>query len=197
MASRDLTVVLGSMNPGKIEACRQGLREVEDNKNIVVKGVATESGVPEQPMGLDDTVLGARNRARKAYAECEVSGEGDGGRKLGVGLESGLLEIGCGGESERELLDVCACAIYDGERMHTGLSQGFLLPPLVARGLSSRGYNGAFSDLGVEPDENGAGVLGVVSGGKRSRPGQMKESVVMATLSMQNQAMYAKTPSAQ
>merc|ERR1712244_42781 len=96
--------------------------------------------------------------------------------KLGVGLESGLVQMG------DQCFDFCACSIFDGKQQHIGVSSMFPLPPKVAATLKEKGYSAAFEACGVEPNPNGAGVLGIMSGGRLSRPSQMQESVAMALL---------------
>ena len=55
--------VLGSTNPGKLDACQRGTDAWSPNFRFTFIGVNTDSGVSEQPVGLDETLLGARNRA--------------------------------------------------------------------------------------------------------------------------------------
>ena len=53
--------VLGSTNPGKLDACQRGVDAWSPNFRFTFIGVNTDSGVSEQPVGLDETLLGARN----------------------------------------------------------------------------------------------------------------------------------------
>ena len=108
--------VLGSTNPGKLDACQRGADAWSPNFRFTFIGVDTDSGVSEQPVGLDETLLGARNRAAGALRAVA-------GASIGVGLESGVLQV------EGALFDVCACAIFDGTYMCVGLSSSWPLPP--------------------------------------------------------------------
>ena len=152
---------------------------------VSVRGVATVSGVSEQPMGLAETARGARNRA-----EAALSTVGD--AAFGVGLESGLVLV------EGETIDICACCIVDGERSYLGLSSGWALPPCVASDVLRlshlRGhqdtYNTAFEWAGIPTHSTADGVLSYLSNGLLSRPGQMKEAVLAATLQMQHPSLY-------
>ena len=180
--------MVGSTNPGKIAATQAALNEWPSLQSspyansYIVRGMATESGVREQPLGLEETVLGAKNRARAARE--------DSGAHIGIGLESGLVEV------ENSTVDFCACVIYDGDRYHVGLSSGWPLPPRVAATIPFLGYNQSFENVGVSADATGDGVLSALSGGVLSRPIQMQEAVRAALVSAQNEALFAHVPAA-
>lgn len=112
-------VRVGSNNEPKVSAVRSAL--VAYAPEVQVEGVAVRSGVPVQPVGLDEIVRGARNRAVRA-------GE-SGGCDLGVGIEDGLVEIServAGGEMR--YLNIGCAAITDGERVSIGFSSAFAYP---------------------------------------------------------------------
>mmetsp|Transcript_102757 Transcript_102757/g.286185 ORF Transcript_102757/g.286185 Transcript_102757/m.286185 type:complete len:204 (-) Transcript_102757:91-702(-) len=169
-------VAVGTLNEGKHEACRQCFAEYPDVA-YTVRGVKADSGVSDQPMGLDETVLGAKNRAEAALRSVD-------GARIGIGLESGLVIVG------GTHFDFCACSIYSGGRHCVGMSSMWALPPKVAETFAERGYNQAFADLGFDPDPNGKGMLGKLTGGVLSRPAQMKESVHAAMIQLRNARLY-------
>jgi len=168
--------ILGTLNPGKMEACQLCFAEWP-HLNYDLQGISVPSNVSEQPIGLEETMLGAKNRAKAAKQSV-------GNARFGIGLESGVVIV------DGIHFDVCACSMYDGERHYVGLSSGWALPTKVSQTYMDVGYNKAFSDLGIPPDDTGAGVLGQLSGGVASRPKQMKESIQMALLQMQNSQLY-------
>jgi inosine/xanthosine triphosphatase len=108
-------VRVGSTNGPKIAAVRAALAPyVED---LEVEGVAVSSGVADQPVGFEEIVTGARNRAHAALA-C-------GGCDLAVGIEDGLVEIhGIGSEA----LNIGCAAVTDGPRTAIGFSAAFAYP---------------------------------------------------------------------
>ncbi|KAL1530726.1 hypothetical protein AB1Y20_001625 [Prymnesium parvum] len=165
-----LRVVLGSTNTGKIAACQHGFVEASFFQ-VVVSGIAAPSSVSDQPMGVEETILGAKNRAVAALLS-------DDSAQLGVGLESGLVLVG------EHCLDICACAIYTGASHYVGLSSSWMLPPDIAGAIAERGYNQAFEDSGFSADDTGDGVLAQLSNGLLSRPSQMQESVRAALVSL-------------
>ena len=111
-------VRVGSTNEPKLDAVRNALAPYAPD--VEVAGVDVPSGVPEQPVGWEEIVRGARNRARLARASepCD----------LGVGLEDGLVALP-DGEGELRHLNVGCAAIAHGERIWLGFSSGFAYPP--------------------------------------------------------------------
>jgi inosine/xanthosine triphosphatase len=111
-------VRVGSTNEPKLDAVRNAFSPYAPD--VEVAGVDVPSGVPEQPVGWEEIVRGARNRARLARASepCD----------LGVGLEDGLVALP-DGEGELRHLNVGCAAIAHGERVWLGFSSGFAYPP--------------------------------------------------------------------
>eukprot|EP01006_Ploeotia_vitrea_P000784 TRINITY_DN103647_c0_g1_i1.p1 TRINITY_DN103647_c0_g1~~TRINITY_DN103647_c0_g1_i1.p1 ORF type:complete len:196 (+),score=15.43 TRINITY_DN103647_c0_g1_i1:26-589(+) len=174
----DLIVALGSMNAGKAAACRQSFdRWPKFKDSITLKSVHVPTGVSEQPMGLEETIEGAKTRSKRAAEAVE-------GASWGIGLESGVVV------TNGVHLDVCVCGIYDGTTTHIGVSSGFVLPPTVASTLLEKGYNPSFAAAGIPPNDTGDGVLGQLSGGVVTRPSQMAQSVDMALVQLANPQLY-------
>ena len=75
-------------------------------------------GLACQPMTLEETTQGAKNRAVAAAAAIRSSKDAnesaDTNHHLSMGIESGLFE------AHGKMFDVCCCAIYDGSEHHIG-----------------------------------------------------------------------------
>jgi len=100
------------------------LAELGEKSEVI--GVAVESGVSDQPLGEEETIRGAINRARGAFSSHPQA-------DLGVGLERGLVKI-----RGRYFL-VCVAAIYTPERkIHLGISSKWPLPYEVSRKIGKR-----------------------------------------------------------
>jgi inosine/xanthosine triphosphatase len=115
--SSPLRVCVGSENPAKLHAVRLGLTPFFSDLELIA--VAAASGVSEQPIGFDEIVCGARNRARRSYAE------GRGQCDLGVGLEDGLVPIAA---LRSGYVNMGCCVLFDGKQEATGFSSGFEYP---------------------------------------------------------------------
>ena len=146
--------------------------------------VASESGVSEQPRSLEETVLGAENRATAA-----ARFGGDPVRDMGVGIESGLMDIGA------RMVNVCACAIHLENKIRGfGISPGFEIPPrmaaLVRQGLTIRE---ASLEVGFTENPNIAheeGNVGILTGGRVTRTEYTKLAIMFAFIQLENSKWY-------
>jgi inosine/xanthosine triphosphatase len=108
-------IAVGSRNAPKVDAVREAFEAYGSDARVV--GVAVESGVSEQPIGWEEIVAGAMNRAERAFSAMACD--------LGVGYEDGLVEVP--GTATGHVNFGC-CAIFDGKRHALGFSAGFEYP---------------------------------------------------------------------
>ena len=156
------SVKVGSKNKAKVEAVAEILRDYGHLKDAVVAGVEVSSDVSAQPKSLEETIRGARSRARNAFDACDFS----------VGIESGLMEVPY---SKSGYMDVCAAVIYDGTDYHLGLSSGWefkvhsIMQAIVEGGKEMTDVlvaRGIFAD----PNEKTkGGAIGLVTKGRLPR----------------------------
>ena len=112
-------VRVGSVNEPKLVAVRSAISAYAPDAKV--EGVAVSSGVSEQPVGFEEIIRGARNRAAGAMSGSPCD--------LGVGIEDGLVPIPTGGaEGEAAHLNIGCTAITDGERTSIGFSSAFGYP---------------------------------------------------------------------
>lgn len=131
------TLAIGTTNPGKVDAVRRATSLHSEFAGWTMTPFSVPSGVADQPMSRPETLQGAKNRARRAW---EAATAATGGaiqstgaseqqtRVLAVGLESGLFKE----DSDGDLFDVCACAVFDGANYHVGYSCAWKLPREIA-----------------------------------------------------------------
>ncbi len=79
-------VIVGSKNPVKIAAAKDAFAQVFPDEAFVVEGFGADSGVPDQPMGDEQTLKGAINRSMHAK---EMHPDAD----YFVGMEGGCTDI--------------------------------------------------------------------------------------------------------
>ena len=172
-----MRVAVGSTNPVKIKAVEEVLREYYPEAEVF--GVEVSSGVSAQPRGVQETVLGAVNRAREASMHAE----------LGVGIEAGLIEVPF---TLTGYMDVQFCAISDGEFITLGAGSGFEYPPRVVRAvLRGREVGEVMEELsGIANIGRKGGAIGFLSQGKLSRRELTKQAVLMAMLPRINRELY-------
>jgi len=169
-------VRVGSTNPLKLQGVRTALTPF--SRDVTIEGIAVESGVPEQPLGFEEIVEGARTRAEKA----QRGGECD----LGVGYEDGLVALPgpAGG-----WFNIGCAAVSDGVRISLGLSSGFSYPPACSRqAVAERQPIGALFDRFWEqrresppaPEQLSVGNIGKLTRGALTRAEYTRHAVVCA-----------------
>ncbi len=174
-------VAVGSRNPVKVAAVRAVLERVQPE--LQLEGVDVASGVPDQPMGDEETQRGARNRA---VAALQLTGA-----DLAVGLEGGVVELPDG------RMRTCAWAVVvdrDGQEGMGG-SLSMPLPELVAARLR------AGEELGYAMDaianavgtKHGRGAVGILTAGLIDRQRAYEPMIAYALAPWLAPALFAPT----
>jgi inosine/xanthosine triphosphatase len=121
-------VRVGSENRAKLAAVEAALRAfAKPGCAPSIIPVEVSSGVADQPIGWDEIVRGARNRARAAFASGDCA--------LAMGIEDGLVRLtdtqpgDSGGLDASEVYNVGCAWVTDGVREGHGFSSGFAYPP--------------------------------------------------------------------
>ena len=159
MMLKPVVVAVGSTNPVKVDPVRMVLARAFPEARVV--SVAAPSGVPEQPIGLEQMRRGAQYRALGAL-ETLLARESDAVGEIawGVGLEGGV-------EFEDEvawLTGAVAIAAQDG-RSSLGWSPRCPLPPGVAAALRAGGELGPLMDelTGIADSKKKQGAIGYLT----------------------------------
>jgi inosine/xanthosine triphosphatase len=173
-----MIVQVGSENPIKIKATKNVLNRFY--RNLSVSSVHVHSGVPDQPIGLEQTIEGAINRAREACLP---------GCDMGIGIESGLLNVP---NTISGYVDMQWCAIYDGEKATLGVSSGFEYPPTVIEEVLNGKEVGDVMDeiTGVDNLGEKAGAISYLSRGMVNRTVNTEQCVMMAMIPRLNKGIY-------
>ena len=172
-----IIISIGSKNPTKVDALKNILIEYEMFKQIEVIGVEVETGVSDQPMSVDETIQGAKNRAKFAYNKVTNS-------KYAFGIESGFMKV----ESTKQgYMQICVCAIFDGQNYHIGFSPSFECPIDIMNYILTDNLNlaQAANKSGYTADENvnkSEGVVGVLTKGKITRTDYSTYAIIMAMI---------------
>ena len=160
---------VGTTNACKLSAVRKAIAAYPEVCGAV-SAHKVASNVSEQPMTLDETTRGAKNRAEAAAAAaCAEKKASDASmRVLGIGIESGLFAL------DGKYFDVCVVAAYDGRHHHIGLSCAFEIPPTILTHVLDGGadLSQACNRSGITNDpklgEHG-GLIGLLSSGRLTR----------------------------
>ena len=177
-----IVVNVGSTNPVKIEAVREVFQQYDFLHPFDLKSFDVSSGVSEQPIGIEEIVRGAENRARNSFMMCNYS----------FGLESGLEKVP---RTKTGYMDVCVCAIYDGENYYLGKSCAFE-PPVEVVKLVFEGrldLNEASYQIGLTQSKeigSAEGLIGLLTGNLVTRKDYTKQAVHMALINLKNPELY-------
>lgn len=175
-----MTIInIGSKNEVKIAAVRELLLEYPFIAAAEVRGFDVPSGVGAQPKSLDETVTGAMNRACAAWER--------GGCDVAFGIESGLMRVP---HTRTGHMDVCACAIFDGNEFHLGLSSAWEVPADAAALMLEKNLemNDAFHQAGYTPNPkvgSAEGAVGILTKGRLDRKAYTKEAVRTALIHLE------------
>lgn len=173
-----IKINVGSKNQTKVGAVAEALFESAVFKDAKVFSVDVATKQFGHPITMELTVKGAMERARQAFQECDYS----------FGIEGGLIEVP---EAKSGYMGIAACAIYDGERFHLGLSPAFEWPKSVTELIVKKGLDGsqALREAGFTDHEKigtaGGGVF-IFTHGKMDRKGLNKLAVIMALIHLEN-----------
>lgn len=176
-----MRVTVGSINPVKITAVKECIIDYRLFSNAEVSGKGVASGVSSQPISLEETVCGAINRAKNAFAE-----------EYSFGIESGLISVPY---TRRGYMDVSCCAIYDGKQISLGLSSAFEVPHVVLSFVLNNGLEGNEAlyraGLTLNPKVGSEeGMTGILTKGRVMRKEQIKEAIRNALILLENEELY-------
>jgi len=176
-----MRINVGSLNPVKVEAVKETINQYDFLKDAKVVPIKTDSRVSGQPKSLEETITGAKNRAKNCFSNCDYS----------IGIESGLIKIN---EPNTKHMDFCVCAIYNGKNFAFGFSPAFPLPKsfseIIEKGLEldAAAYETKQTDNREIKKESG--IIGIWSKGIVTRKTYTIPAIQMALISLQNSELF-------
>lgn len=181
-----MIIAIGTKNKAKIAALSKALEELCYFKKFEILSFSVSSEVTEQPISLEVTIQGAKNRARNAFVFSSQTID------YSFGIESGLIEAP---GTRTGFLNICVCCIYNGREYYTGVSTGFEVPePILRRVMKDKLdlsqaciASGISSNQKIGEEE---GLIGILTQGKVNRLEYTKESIHAALVQVINSAWY-------
>jgi inosine/xanthosine triphosphatase len=169
------TIAVGSTNPAKTTAAQSICERAFPGCKVV--GVDVPSGVPEQPIGADETSTGARNRARAALAAVP-------GARMGMGLEGGV-------DREGSLINCVAVVTAEG-RENLAWGVRFPLPPrVVARVLKGEELGPVMDEVsGRSESKKHLGAVGILTNGLFTRAEMWQGPLACALMPLLHPELY-------
>ena len=142
------------------------------------------SGVSCNPLILDETILGAKNRAKKAYEQIEKE---DDSLKFGVGIEAGMYPVE---EVSTKYMDCSICSIFDGKEFYIGFSPSFEYPQIVVDRTLAGEEIGFMTDVFGNTAKGRKGAIGVLTDGRIYRDELEEYAVMMALTKIVSKNIY-------
>ncbi|HNW71880.1 MAG TPA: DUF84 family protein [Candidatus Paceibacterota bacterium] len=173
-----MKIGVGSKNKTKINAVSDLLKNYPMFKDAEVFGVTVNIEEFGHPKNIKETVSGAVDRAKQSYKDND----------FGFGIEGGLMEVPY---TKSGYMEVAACAIFDGKKIHIGLSSACEWPKKVIDGILNKGLDGSQATklAGLTEHEKlgeHGGIIEILTKGRMNRTDFNKTAVAMALIHLEN-----------
>lgn len=173
-----MRIALGSTSESKLRAARAVCARAFPG--AAVEAVVISSTVPAQPTSEEETVRGARHRAREARDRA--------GADLGIGIEGGVYRDGRG-------TWLCAWAAVVNASGREGLASGirFPLPAWIAERALRGEELGAIVDGYLDQPESheDLGAIGLLTNGLLDRQAALEQALLGALAPFVAAGLYA------
>jgi len=177
-----MQVVVASQNPVKLEAVRQAVERMFPDAQVTVSGCSVESGVSDQPRSDEETLTGARNRARAA---AQAHPQAD----LWVGIEGGVEDRPEG------MASFAWVVVQHAHGISPARSGTFFLPPPVADLVRQGCELGEADDrvFGLHNSKQQMGAVGLLTHGVIDRTALYRHAVILALIPLVQPTLHLKT----
>lgn len=178
----NLKVIIASKNPTKISAAQKGFEMVFPETEFEFVGESIPSGVPDQPVGSDETYQGALNRAKGAK-------QSQPNADFWVGIEGGNILHG------NEMEAMAWIIVLSNSGFGKARTAGFFLPNKVVK-LINDGYELGHADeivFGVENSKQKMGSSGLLTDNLIDRISFYLPAVVFALIPFKKPKLYTET----
>lgn len=175
---RTLHIVVGSTNPVKIQAVREGAQRLLGE--VDVAGLSVPTGVAAQPFSDDEMIAGAMNRARAALQNSPVA-------TYSVGLEGGVVD-----RAEGLFASAWCVVLHQDGRVGLASTGHFQLPPAVATLVRGGVELGHADDqvFGRSNSKQQEGSVGILTHGLINRAQYYAPAVLMALIRFANEDLF-------
>eukprot|EP01031_Cornospumella_fuschlensis_P040988 gene40988-49998_t len=131
-----VSLAVGTSNPAKINAARIGAHRAlqKEEDGVRVSGYDVASGISAQPIGDDETLQGAINRAKGAF-DAHIRQHGT-PPDFALGLEGGVAKSTF---CPADLECFAWIVVYDGNKLSRARTGSFILPPPITQLILGEG----------------------------------------------------------
>ncbi|MEI7603554.1 MAG: inosine/xanthosine triphosphatase [bacterium] len=176
---KKVIIASGSKNPVKMECTRLGFEKMFPNEEFIYDITPVPSGVSDQPMSDEETLLGAKNRAinaRNAILDADYW----------VGIEGGVSDNG------DEMTAFAWIVIVSKNMIGKSRTSTFILPQKIAELIRGGMELGYADDLIFKKDNSKQkeGAVGILTDGVLDRIHYYEPSVILALIPFKNDSLY-------
>jgi len=167
------------LDPVKVNAVNLGFNQTFPNNEFSFEGKSVSSGVSDQPMSDQETMLGANNRAQNAKANFPDA-------DYWVGIEGGIEQL------ENDMMAFAWIVILSNENIGKGRTGTFFLPKKVTA-LIQQGMELGEADDIVFGDSNSkqkSGAVGLLTNNIIDRTQLYIPAITLALIPFQNPELY-------
>ena len=176
-----MKILVASQNPSKINAVTMAFQEVFPETSIQIEAVSVDSEVPDQPMGSNETLLGAQNRVNNARNAKD-------GFDFYIGLEGGIVQ-----HKDGTLEAMAWMVVLDKNcKMGKARTAGFFLSPQTAKYIHE-GYELGRADelvFGVENSKQKMGSSGLLTQNIITRQRFYRDAIILALIPFINPTLF-------
>ncbi len=144
------------------------------------------SGVSCNPISLEETIKGAKNRAKSAF---DYAVKTKGKCNYAVGLEGGLFKVD---EVNTKHLELSVAVIFDGKNYYYGTSPAFELPKAAVVGAYQGKEAGLMDDVFGTTTKGRQGIIGTLTEGRLNRDDFEEMGVICALAGIVRKDIYDK-----
>lgn len=173
------TVIIGSANPVKVASVSAAFQKCFPKRDFAYKGLSTASGVADQPIGDEETLRGAQNRA---YFCREAQPDAD----FWVGIEGGIGD-------EQGQMDAFAWMVVLGkQRQGKARTANFYLPEAVAQLVRAGVELGHADDqvFGRSNSKQSNGAVGLLTRDLLGRTAYYEHALILALIPFMQPELY-------
>lgn len=174
-----MVIHVGSKNPVKIEAALKGFQEMFPQEHFEAFGFNVPSEVADQPIGNEETLNGALNRARnlqKAHPDADFF----------VGIEGGNIWHGT------EMETMAWVVVIQKDKIGKARTAGFFLPQKTIE-LIKQGYELGHADelvFGIENSKQKMGSSGLLTDNVMTRLRFYVPAVILALIPFKKTELF-------
>ena len=172
-------IIVTSKNPVKAEAVSSGFQKCFPGEPFQIIDTIVDSGVSDQPMSDEMTLIGATTRARNgktAYPDADYW----------VGVEGGCDVM------DGEMVSFAWVVILSEQMEGSARTALFRLPKQVQTLIESGMELGEADDhvFGRKNSKQKSGAVGILTGDVVTRTGLYEQAVILALIPFRNQSLY-------